>query len=195
MNLGLEGLTDDQLVSLLQEVLQECASRDPIIRKIGQGKIDDEAEMLKLKREAMKHAYDLARRDYLKGLGKELKAAFKKDALNGKIQLVTAAEEAEVVNAAARKAVSEAKQELKEKISKDTESEIRSKILSGEMEVWSEAEKEAMIKDATESAVQWMKNEAHIPLNQFAAARLKIYQNLLRMGHSKEDVDKIYGHP
>jgi len=195
MNLGLSELTDDQLVALLQEVLQECASRDPIVRNITQQKINDEAEMLKQRRALAKEAWNQARSGYLKGLRKELRQAFEEKARSGDVLLVTAAEEAEVINGVARDAITKAKQELKDRIVKDTQNEIRSKVLSGEMEVLSPQEKENLVKHATDTAILWMKQSGTISLEQFSIARRKIYDNLIRMGHTKEEVDKLYGKP
>lgn len=195
MNLGLSELTDDQLMDLLQEVLQECSSRDPMIRKVTQGKINDEAAILKERRRLAKEAWNQARAGYLKQLRKELKQAFEQKARSGDILLVTAAEEAEVVNGVARDAISQAKKEFMARIVQDAQNELLSKVLSGEMEVLSPQEKDNLVKDATDTAIVWMKNSGTISLEQFALARRAIYENLIRMGHTKEEVDKLYGKP
>lgn len=46
MSLGLDELTDDQLMELLNEACIELAVRDPIVRKLAQGCIRDTAALL-----------------------------------------------------------------------------------------------------------------------------------------------------
>ena len=46
MSLGLDGLTDDQLVELLNEACLELAVRDPVVRKLAQGCIRDVAVLM-----------------------------------------------------------------------------------------------------------------------------------------------------
>ena len=54
MSLGLDGLTDDQLVELLNEACLELAVRDPLVRKLAQGCIRDVAALMPEIRKAVK---------------------------------------------------------------------------------------------------------------------------------------------
>ena len=195
MNLGLSELTDDQLVELLQEVLQECSSRDPIIRKVSQAKINDEADLLKKKRKLAQKAWNRVKQDYIESLRREFKEAVEQKVKAGEILVVSAAEEARVIGAATHDAIQFAKTKKLEEIRATTMADLQAKVLSGDIDLYSNAEKEKMIADATETAVEWMKNQGSISIQQFAQARKRIYDNLRKMGHAKKEIDRLYGKP
>lgn len=104
MDLGLKELTDDQAIALLQEVLQELATRDPFVRNIAQKKIVEESEKLDIWKAAAAHAIDLARKHYIAEVRKEIFVAVQKEIANGTVRPLTAAEEAEVIAAQDREA-------------------------------------------------------------------------------------------
>jgi hypothetical protein len=65
MSIGLDELTDDQLMELLHEACIELAVRDPIVRKLAQGCIGDVGKLLPEIRKAVKKVIDKANREEL----------------------------------------------------------------------------------------------------------------------------------
>lgn len=85
-NLGINALSDDQLLELLHEATQELAVRDPIVRSAAQQTIFDEAEKLKLVRDAAREACVKVRAKYERDIKAdavaEVQAAFDAGEIN-----------------------------------------------------------------------------------------------------------------
>ncbi len=161
MALGVDLLTDDQLVELLIEVCNELAVRDPVVRKAAQNEISQAAKQVKARRidaertlakretqeldlaRTIDQMVRLCREDYLAQLRKEVMAAVQAEIKAGTFQLITPAEEARA------------------------------------------------IKDATLQANQAALKGVDPAV--FNADRRRVMDNLKRMGHSVEDIERLYG--
>ena len=113
-DLGLDALTDDQLLDLLGQACMELSARDPMVRNLAQVTIDTEAEKLKIKQEAEKTklfskkeaietfksaaegALKKARREYENQILTEIAVEVRKMVSAGEITLLTADQEAAV---------------------------------------------------------------------------------------------------
>jgi hypothetical protein len=93
MDLGLDQLSDDQLLDLLQEVLGNLAGRDGYVRNLAQSTIFSEAERLKAMRESMRDAVDQAKAEYISKLKSEIQQAVAKDLEDPATRLVSADQE------------------------------------------------------------------------------------------------------
>ncbi len=119
MDLGIDLLTDDQLVELLIEACNALADRDPVVRKAAQGEIDKRGREAKMTRElaweqihdqeaemammelAVRRAVDEAKRQYIEEIQKEVMAVVLAEMSTGSYRPLTPEEEAEVVVRAA----------------------------------------------------------------------------------------------
>lgn len=97
MSLGVNTLTDDQLLELLQEACQELAQRDPMVRNLAQGSIVTEAEKLAAGKEAIQEAYQSLLRDYRQGLKEEALAELRTGLKLGTMQLLTPQQESDAI--------------------------------------------------------------------------------------------------
>ncbi len=113
-DLGLNTLTDDQLLDLLQQACAELSVRDPLVRNLAQVTIDAEAEKLKIKQEAEKqrlfgekeaietfqkavdNAVKKVRQDYQNQIALEVQTEIRKGVTAGDISLLSAEQEAAV---------------------------------------------------------------------------------------------------
>ena len=97
MDLGLKNLTDDQAVELLQEVLQDLAQRDPVVRNIAQSAIFTESEKLDLLKNAAEDARNALKQSYVNDIERQVFDEIKRGVAAGEISLVSSREEAELV--------------------------------------------------------------------------------------------------
>lgn len=97
MPLGLDQLTNDQLLELTLELSQELAQRDPWMRNMAQATITTEAEKLELARAALKEAAGRVLREYIEGVRAEALAALKEGFRNGTARILTSTQEARIV--------------------------------------------------------------------------------------------------
>ncbi len=95
-NLGLDQLTDDQLLELVVETCQELVERDPCVRNLAQATITTEAEQLAVKRAAVKKAVAAVTGEYMKQIQEETLAEVREGVRKGTIRLLTSAQEARV---------------------------------------------------------------------------------------------------
>lgn len=119
MDLGLNTLTDDQLLDLLEQACGELANRDRLVREWAQGVISDEAEKLQARREAALEAREELREQYIQLARREAIEYVRELWKTGRLQLFDSPDqEAKVVAGgvmAARKViVSEIEKELKD---------------------------------------------------------------------------------
>lgn len=88
MSLGLEELSDDQLVDLIGAACDEAGRRHPIVRKATQGRITTAAEDATYRVAAAKSAIRRARRRYLLELRNEVMAHVEEGVKAGEIKLI-----------------------------------------------------------------------------------------------------------
>lgn len=88
MDLGLSELTDDQLLELLQEACGELAQRDPFVRDLAQKDVFDQAEKLRLAKEAALEAIQQVQREYIAGLKTEMAEKIRAGVKDGTVRLV-----------------------------------------------------------------------------------------------------------
>lgn len=96
-DLGLNALTDDQLLNLLQEACGELAARDPFVRGLAQQQIFTEAEKVKALKEGAAKAVEALKREYCKSISADIANAVRSSHKAGKLQLLNAEQEANVV--------------------------------------------------------------------------------------------------
>lgn len=97
MDYGLEGLSDDQWLELLQAVLENGASRDPFVRRAGQQAIMTTSEKLDAAKSCMQGAIDGAKKEYIASLKKEITDQLAHDVEDGTIRLITQQEETRII--------------------------------------------------------------------------------------------------
>lgn len=124
MDLGLKALSDDQAIALLQEVLQELASRDPFVRNIAQRKIIEESEKLDVAKACLKTALARAKEEYKRALQEEIYDLVFHEVAAGSIKVATAAQEADWIAESAKRVGASAKwaaeaEALREKLGQD----------------------------------------------------------------------------
>ena len=101
-SLGLELLTDDQLLDLLQEACAELGQRDPVVRNLAQKSIYAEAERLKVYKDSIAQAIAKARDNYELSVRKEVEAAIQEEVKSGRWNPMASGEEADLIVAADR---------------------------------------------------------------------------------------------
>lgn len=94
MDLGLEQLTDDQLLELVQEACHELAARDPYVRGMAQHTITTEADRVTLQRAMLKEAVTAVAGAYVEQIRKETFDEVREGVRAGTIRLLTPAQEA-----------------------------------------------------------------------------------------------------
>ena len=104
MDYGLQTLTADQCIELLQEVLQELTRRDHVARQVAQQTIDQAAEVKRAQAEAFGEALEKLHKEHVAGLKKEIEDEMRRDLQNGSLRLLNAEEEAALVKEAALEA-------------------------------------------------------------------------------------------
>lgn len=92
-NLGLDQLTDDQLLDLLTEACAELGQRDPLIRNLAQKAIYAEAERVKVFKTSIEAAVAAAKADYEKAVRKEARKLVDDSVKRGKWSPMGANEE------------------------------------------------------------------------------------------------------
>jgi hypothetical protein len=97
MSFGIDQLTDDQLLELLQEACVELGRRDPIIRGLAQQGIATEAETMVARRAALEKAIEKEQKKYLQEISKEAEEEVQKAAKAGTLRLATPIEEADEI--------------------------------------------------------------------------------------------------
>ncbi len=112
MNLGLDKLTDDQLLDLLKEACGELSQRDGYVRTIAQATIVTEADKLNTAKAAAKKAIESEKRKYLGLLTSEIEAAVREEVKSGSLILVPSGEEADFIVSAERSARTKLLKEL-----------------------------------------------------------------------------------
>lgn len=99
MDLGLEELTDDQLLDLLQQACLELARRDGYVRQLAQRTIVTAAEKMKALREVAEPLVLQIKREYIAQLKQEVESEMREALQSGVIRLNMAEETAAVVAA------------------------------------------------------------------------------------------------
>lgn len=97
MDLGLNKLTDDQLLELLQQACAELAIRDHYVRNLAQQTIFTEAEKLKAMKQEMEGAVAAAKAEHVAQLRQEIEAEVRRAVSAGEIQLFQPGEEPKIV--------------------------------------------------------------------------------------------------
>jgi hypothetical protein len=97
MDLGLEGLTDEQLFELIRQVCGELSRRDPVVRRCAQAEIYTQAEKLKVAKESLAEAVETAREECRANIRAELLAEARKAVQTGEIPLLSAESEAKLI--------------------------------------------------------------------------------------------------
>ena len=97
MAFGIDGLSDDQLLELLQEACVELGRRDPVVRNLAQSGIATAKEDMVARRAALEQAIEKEQRKYLKLVAKEAEDEVQKAAKAGTLRLVTPIEEADEI--------------------------------------------------------------------------------------------------
>lgn len=80
-DLGLNSLTDDQLLDLLVEACAELGQRDPVVRNLAQKSIYSEAERIKIFKESIEEAIEAAKKTYETSIRQE-----SRDLVNGMVK-------------------------------------------------------------------------------------------------------------
>lgn len=101
MDLGLDQLTDDQLLELLGQACESLARREHYVRQMAQKTIVDQATKMKAFRAALEEAVLKTRLQYLEDLKNDVSAEVRTAARNGEIKLLTPSQEAKAVVTAA----------------------------------------------------------------------------------------------
>ena len=68
---------------------------------------------------------------------------------------------------------------------------VQAEVNSGQIKLVTPKREAEWVVEATQLAQEALRN--HIGPAQFDAGRRQIIDNLLKMGHSKEEIEKIYG--
>jgi hypothetical protein len=97
VDLGLNALTDDQLLSLLQEVLGEFIQRDEYLRSLAQNVIDGVARDAKVAEEILAESLDQALDEYRTKLKTEVMEHLRAGLQDGSVRLLTAQQEADLL--------------------------------------------------------------------------------------------------
>jgi len=161
MSLGVELLTDDQIVELLIEVCNELAVRDPVVRKAAQAEISKAAEEVKTKRIAAKRI------------------------------LQSRAQQEQTLLNTIESVVRQARQEYAAQLKREVVEAVQEEIKSGAFRLMTPQQEADAIKDATMQA-----NDAAlrgIDPRTYDADRRRVMDNLRRMGHTVEDIERYYG--
>jgi hypothetical protein len=87
-DLGLNRLTDDQLLELLQQLCQELGNRDPFLVSLAQAQIFSAAELLELRRKAMAVAVREAGIEYAQAIQGEADAWLREELRKGTVRLL-----------------------------------------------------------------------------------------------------------
>ncbi len=170
-------------------------NRDPFLRKMAQKVITDEAEQVKLKRQAIISAVAAVKKRYLQSLKDEAVNYLKVAEAKGEYRPLSAKEEGEIVAKVTGELMAEHRKAAAVQIAAQIKDEVHKEVIAGRKQIYTAQEAEVMVKEATESAEAWIKQQGVISLEEFNKARIAIYQNLRRMGHSHDDVMAIYGKP
>ena len=96
-DLGLNGLTDDQLVDLLNQVLTELTMRNHYVRSATQDAIFTHAQKLEALKKAATAAVRTCREEYTRQIEQEILDDIKEQFQAGKIRLFTPEEEARLI--------------------------------------------------------------------------------------------------
>ena len=97
MSLGLENLSDDQLLNLWKELYAELGTRLYGVSEMARQIVIDEREAAKVRKEALEKAIAAAKDEYALLIEKETLEAVWKAAKEGTIRLLTPDEEANLV--------------------------------------------------------------------------------------------------
>lgn len=92
-DLGLNTLTDDQLLDLLQEACAELGQRDPVVRTLAQKSIYAEADRIRVFKDSIEGAVEKARREYEASIRKESEDLVRNAVATGQWSPMTSTEE------------------------------------------------------------------------------------------------------
>jgi hypothetical protein len=95
--LGLDALSNDQLLALIEETAEELIARDPWIRNMAQATLTTAAERLALRRGALEEAIQETARAFVLSIKAEEVAALREALANGTARLLTSEQEARAV--------------------------------------------------------------------------------------------------
>lgn len=104
MDLGLQQLTDDQLVDLLQQACAELGTREHYVRTAAQKVIKDEADKMKMFRYGLEQAVTAVRKKYETELFQEIYAWVEDGVKAGTMRVMTPTEEAAAIAKAQQEA-------------------------------------------------------------------------------------------
>lgn len=116
MSLGCNELTDDQLLEILQESLDELAQRSGVVREYAQKMVLKGAEKVKIEEDVLKNALEAVRNEYKSKLTSEVLKDLRQMVEAGEVRLISPADEAnlslEAERIAFRKLLAEAEKKM-----------------------------------------------------------------------------------